>query len=332
MKLFQKLFLVTLFFPVVTACNNSPEAVPTSAVQAAVSESADNTAVVADATTNIPPTETPIPPTPTPSEPLAALVNGEPLYLADYEAELVRYEQAQAELGDTAVAAENHRRTVLDYLVERMLVAQAAADQGITVTNEVIDQEMAALREKAGETGNFEAWLERYNWTEEAFRDEIEASLIRGQMVTAVTKDAPIVVEQVRARYIQLDDAALANTLLTQIQNGDDFGFLAQQYSLDRMTAENGGDLGFFARGSLLVPELETAAFNLQNPGDVSDVISVTDESGQTTYYLVQLTERDLQRPLPPGMQYTVLDQVFQSWLDELRQAATIEQFIDTSS
>ena len=57
--------------------------------------SAQDTAAVA---TEIP-SPTAVPPTPTPSEPLAALVNGQPIFLADYERELARYEQAQAGVG-----------------------------------------------------------------------------------------------------------------------------------------------------------------------------------------------------------------------------------------
>jgi len=132
----------------------------------------------------------------------------------------------------------------------------------------------------------------------------------------------------VRARYLQVDDPALAETLLAQIQNGDDFALLAQQYSLDTAAGSAGGDLGFFARGSLLVPAVEEAAFALQNPGDVSDVISVTGNDGQTTYYIVQLVERDEQRPLPPDLQYAAWEQAFQQWLEQLWQKAAIERFV----
>ena len=41
---------------------------------------------------------------------------------------------------------------------------------------------------------------------------------------------------------------------------GDDFAFLAQQNSLDNVTSQNGGELGFFTRNSLLVPEVKGVA------------------------------------------------------------------------
>ncbi len=71
------------------------------------------------------PTNTPEP-TPTPTAPLAALVNGQPIFLADFEQELARYEQAQTELGVDLATVEGYRDQVLDSLIERELIRQAA--------------------------------------------------------------------------------------------------------------------------------------------------------------------------------------------------------------
>lgn len=319
-----KTAILILFGLAFLAACGKDEVPPTLVPTASLGQTAGDTAVAN--TPSVPPTATPIPATPTPAEPMAALVNGQPLFLADFEQELARYEQAQAELG--GALEENYQRIVLDALIERMLIQQAAANEGIAVTPEMVEQQLADLRQAAGDEAAFTAWLEANQWTEDEFREEIAAGLVSEQMVARVTAGVPTAVEQVRARYIQVDDPALADTLLTQIQNGDDFAFLAQQYSLDTATGSEGGDLGFFARGSLLVPEVEEAAFALQNPGDTSGVIAVTGADGQTTYYLVQLVERDGQRPLPPDMQYTVWEQAFSQWLDQLWQSAAIERFV----
>ncbi|HIP72430.1 MAG TPA: hypothetical protein EYH05_13670 [Anaerolineae bacterium] len=318
-----KTVILILFGLVFLAACGKDDIPPTLAPTASLGQTAGDTAV-AD-TPTVPPTATPIPPTPTPAEPMAALVNGQPLFLTDFEQELARYEQAQAELG--GAPEENYQRIVLDALIERMLIQQAAANEGISVTPDMVEQQLADLRQAAEDEAAFAAWLEANHWTEDEFREEIAAGLVSEQMVARVTAGVPTAVEQVRARYIQVDDPALADTLLTQIQNGDDFAFLAQQYSLDTATGSEGGDLGFFARGSLLVPEVEAAAFALQNPGETSGVIAVAGTDGQTTYYLVQLVERDEQRPLPPDMQYTVWEQAFQQWLAQLWQSAAIERF-----
>ena len=325
--------LTILFWALVLliACNDNPTPATTPAaagIEAGPVTATDSASVDRAATTEPPPTA--VPPTPTPSEPLAALVNDEPVFLATYEKELARYEQAQVELG--LAGDDNYRTLVLDALIERALIAQAAAAQDVAVTPPVVEEKLVELRETAGGEANFTAWLEANQFSLEEFRQELAAEMVTEQMVARVTADVPLAVEQVRARYIQVDDAALAGSLLEQVRAGADFGLLAQQHSLDRATAQNGGDLGFFAHGSLLVPEVEAAAFALAESLAVSDVVSATNDQGQTTYYLVQLIERDPQRPLTADLRYLLLQERFEGWLDELWQEAEIVRFVDTGA
>ncbi len=270
-------------------------------------------------------TNTAIPPTPTPTEPLAALVNSEMIFLADYEAELARFRAAQPEGTTADPAAESEQ--VLNALIERRLILQAAAAEGVTVTPEAVEEHLADLRAAANDPGAFDQWLQTNQWTEDEFREMLADELIVGEMVNRVTADAPTTAEHVRASYIQMDDGALAQSVLERARAGDDFAFLAQQNSVDRLTGENGGDLGWFAAGGLLVPEVETAAFALQ-PGEISDVIAVGNADGTTTYYIVQVTERDAARELTADARYPYLQAAFDSWLDSLWAAAEIERFV----
>ena len=59
------------------------------------------------------------------------------------------------------------------------------------------------------------------------------------------------------------------DSIYNLLQNGADFVKLAAQYSDDQMSARNGGDLPAFGTGRM-VPQFETQAFALQNPGDIS--------------------------------------------------------------
>ncbi len=276
---------------------------------------------------------TAIPPTPTPPEPLAALVNEEPIYLAQYEKELARYEQARDELGLSADQGDtNYQSTVLDALIETTLIAQAAQSNGIVVTPEMVEARMAELIEASGGADNFNAWLEANQWSEDEFREALAAELVTEKMVEFVTSDVPFAVEQVHARYLQVDDPDLAQSLLDQIRAGADFAALAQQYSLDRITGDNGGDLGFFAQGSLLVPEVEAAAFALQ-PDEVSDVIAAPRADGTgTTYYIVQVIERDPERPLSADLRFTLLQEKFEAWLADQWSQAAIVRFVDAGA
>lgn len=335
-KRLSSLTLFVMILVLAAACSQDeplPTTAPTLAAPdatTAASSDQDSPPAEATATEAVP---TPVPPTPTPSEPLAALVNGQPITLAEYEKELARYEQAQAELGITPDdGSPDYRGTVLDALIETELIAQAAAGKGLVITAEMIDARLAELEEASGGPENFAAWLESNQWSREEFREALAAEMLTEEMVTNVTADVPTTAEQVNARYLQVDDSALAQSLLDQTRAGADFATLAREYSLDRITGENGGDLGYFARGSLLVPEIEAAAFALQ-PGEISDVIEATQADGTgTTYYIVQVINKDPQRDLSSEQRFVLLQQRFEAWLAEQWVQAEITRLVDTNA
>jgi parvulin-like peptidyl-prolyl isomerase len=324
---FFQLALLGLPLILLLACRQQDNAVlpsPTRALPAAPVEVTSDSAQPR-------PTElvTPAPPTSTPLPPLAALVNDQPIFLADFERELARYEQAQLELGSAGGAAADHRRQVLDALIEQALIEQAAVANGITIPPALVDQKLDELRDLAGGPENLEAWLQANLYTPDEFRQALAAEMMTEALVEFITRDVPYAVEQVRARYIQVDDGALATSLRQQIEAGADFGLLAQTHSLDRVTGQNGGDLGgYFAPGSLLVPEVEQAAFDLA-VGATSEVVAVSNSAGGTTYYLVQLIERDPQRPLDANARYNMLRHTFETWLTTVWAEAEIVRFVN---
>lgn len=64
----------------------------------------------------------------------------------------------------------------------------------------------------------------------------------------------------------------LAEELQQRAAQGEDFAALAREYSDDQASAVQGGDLGWFSRGQM-VPPFDEAAFALEEPGDVSEVV-----------------------------------------------------------
>ena len=78
--------------------------------------------------------------------------------------------------------------------------------------------------------------------------------------------------DKMRARYILVKTRAEARDLLQRIEQGDDFGKVAQHFS-QAPNAQDGGDLGFFGPGELL-GAFEKAVLQLQ-VGEVSDIVEV---------------------------------------------------------
>lgn len=256
-------------------------------------------------------------PTPTPPAPLAAQVNGQYIFLTDYERRVAQYEQALADQGlDPAQA----RDQVLEGLIDGALIQQGAVALGIQVSDEELDRQVEADIEAGGGQAAFNEWLEATGQTREDYREMLRQSMISQRAMEAVTGGLQTEAEQVHARHIQVESEEEAQEILAQLQQGADFATLARERSTDLATRENGGDLGWFPRG-MVAPELENAAFALQ-PGEVSDVLPLGEG-----YHLIQLVEREAARPLPPDMQIELQQAAFERWLAELRAAATIVRF-----
>lgn len=276
----------------------------------------------------LPPPATAVPPTPTvTTEPLAAVVNGDPITLVAYEKNLARHEQAGQTL---AITDTNFAQAALDELIERRLIVQAGLQVGIVATPELVEQRLNEMQSAAQSQEDFLAWLQANQWeNEEAFKKDLSEIIVVDQMVAYVTADVPVAMDQVQARFIELDNSALAQTVLEQIQGGDDFALRAEQYSLNRFTAENGGDLGFFPEGTLLIPEIEQLAFSL-GIGE-TDLVTVTNDDGSTRYYVVQVVAIEAQRPLTANQRRDLMEARFQSWLAELWAMAEINRLVNTN-
>lgn len=142
-----------------------------------------------------PPAEpTPLPqPTLTPTPALAALVNEQPITLEEFERELVRYEQTQAELN--VPLDENYQNRVLLSLVEQRIIEQAAAANNIVITPEMVEARVAQLIQEAGGEENFIAWLAISQLSREEFVERLTSEMITEQVVNLITADVPFAVE-----------------------------------------------------------------------------------------------------------------------------------------
>jgi peptidyl-prolyl cis-trans isomerase C len=273
-------------------------------------------------------TTTPNQPSPIPGEPLAAMVNGQPILLADYQQLLAEYEAALVSRGFDLDTEEGKQmlaqagRQVLDVMIEQVIIEQAAAREQVTVTDDELDAIIQRDIEEGGGADKFASWLQANGWTEEDYRKRLRSQLLTSKMIERVTSSVPTTAEQVHARHILVATEAEAQSILEQLLAGADFAALAQQHSLDEATKINGGDLGFFPRGMLFTPEIEEVAFSLQ-PGQISGVIT-----SQFGYHIVQVLERVPDRPLSEDALGALRDRIFRQWVDELWAAATIERYV----
>lgn len=103
-----------------------------------------------------------------------------------------------------------------------------------------------------------------------------------------------------------------AEDALQELENGADFAEVAESYSDDTFSAEQGGDLDWIERG-VMDEDFDNAAFALENVGDTSGVVETS-----FGYHIIKLTD------LRPGS-VTPFDEV----KDEVKQQLLAQQAED---
>ena len=194
---------------------------------------------------------------------------------------------------------------------------------GINIPEPAIEQSIAEARTDSGGDEAYHVWLETSGFTEETFRAQVAEEMLAQAVLNIVTQEVESTDEFVRARYIQVDDIVQAETVLAELAAGADFAVLVELYSIEPSKAVTKGDLGFFNRGTLLVPVVESVAFEL-NPFENSDILTVSRDDGSVTYYIVQATAREPFRALSAEQHAQRIQHHFEEWLQARRNSAEI--------
>ncbi len=230
-----------------------------------------------------------------------ATINGEVLSLVEFEQLLSR--EAQAMEGDGPRTPEQvapYKQTLLQTLIDRALLLQAARAADVTVSPEEVDRYVLALSSEYP-AGAFDNALAQSQTSRAALtrnaRVQLTIEKLLGQEVdsrVAVTEEQirqyydehvtefaeP---ERVHAQQIVVKGLDEAKRVLAQLRQGKKFPDLARRYSLSP-DAKLGGDLGFFSRGTM--PQaFDEVVFQL-SPGQTSEV--VTTEYGFHVFRVIE--------------------------------------------
>ncbi len=262
-------------------------------------------------------------PTPKPTqEAIAAMVNDQVITAAALDREVARSLEGRRSIGDPPPADMSaFRMNQLDSMIDQILIEQAAAIQGVKVTDADVEAEVQTNIQIAGSKDKWQAQLAADHMTEAEARVALRSMLITQKMRDIVTAKIGSTTEQVHARHILVADEATANEILNKLKAKGDFAQLAAQYSLDVTTKQTGGDLGWFSRGQLLQKTVEDAAFSL----DINQIGGpVKSDLG---YHIIQTLERVKDRPIDPETRAKLAEEAFVQWVQSLRKSARIQKF-----
>ena len=224
---------------------------------------------------------------------------------------------------------------IIQLLEENELVRIGSYSRGLTIAEEDLDTEIRdriigispelenvredQLDREFKET--YENYLNTVNLSEKEHREMAEASLLRVKLKDSLGQEVPQVAKQAYVHWIVLstapeviegteelvDTEAKVETVKQRIEDGDDFAVLAEEYSTDRGTAVNGGDVGWIPEGAY--PPLDPVIFSL-DAGSVSDPVDI----GATTYF-IKVTDVDDARAVDPDMRDRLKELVLQTWI-----------------
>jgi peptidyl-prolyl cis-trans isomerase C len=239
-------------------------------------------------------------------ETVVATVGGEQITEADlsFAAEDLAQDLAQ-------MPAQERRAFLLRVLIDMKVMAGAAKTAGMDQT-ELFAQRLNYLKERALRRAYFA----------DAIAGQVTEEAIRADYDKFVAEFQPQ--EEVHAAHILVETKEEADAIKAELDAGGDFATIAQEKSIDPGSGANGGDLGFFSKG-MMVPEFETAAFALANPGDISAPVQ-----SQFGFHIIKLEEKRESSPptfeqVAPQIQQQVLMRVFNEKVEELMAGVTID-------
>lgn len=250
-------------------------------------------------------------------------VNGEEITAGDVEAESARIFRSfggQVSPFQAEEKKDEIHQQAQDNLVNKILLENAAADRGLAIDDEEMQETLEGYKSRFPDDETFQKSIADMGMSEDEFIEGWRSTLLIQKMLGAVVAEMAGVTEEKktahyaenREKYVQEEQVKASHILLLfgegeteeekqkklvkagelrqEALQGADFATLATENS-GCPSAKNGGDLGWFGRNRMVEP-FEEAAFAMQ-VGDVSGVVET-----QFGYHVIKLTDRKESRPL----------------------------------
>lgn len=242
--------------------------------------------------------------------PAAAVVDGKKITTDEVEQAFDQFSSSDqyAQLvaqGDANVIQRQFEQFYLTRLVRRAVLTPRAADLGVTISAEDVDERIESIKERYPTEEEFETALSGQGLDLQQLQDFVSDRMLETRLRNEITSEATPTEEEVRAYYdenvdlyaetrvshILLEDPELARRVSDQLQDAPAerptrlFKSLARRHSTDRQTKAEGGDLGYFTSG--VFPGAFEDAVAEMEPGDISDPVRTP-----LGYHVIYVTDR----------------------------------------
>ena len=220
---------------------------------------------------------------------------------------------------------ERSMKAFLSQIVDRELLRQHAAAEGIAVSEEELQAAADEMRRDRGleNADRTMQWVRAHRQTLESLQESIELLLLRNKVMSGIPETA--VERRYRESSTDLESVALfsiragtepeAAALRLRIEAGEQFSTVAASVSLDEATRTLGGFVGRMRR-SELAPRIADAVFDAA-PGEVVGPIQT--EKGYNVFLVA-----DRHTPALDEQRAAIRLILFEELLNGLRQSAVI--------
>ncbi|UIJ69382.1 peptidylprolyl isomerase [Bacillus cereus] len=173
----------------------------------------------------------------------------------------------------------------------QMMLSKALLDK-YKVSDEEAKKKVEEAKDKMGE--NFKSTLEQLGLkNEDELKEKMKPEIAFEKAIKATVTDKDVknnYKPEMKVSHILVKDEKTAKEIKEKVNNGEDFAALANQYSEDTGSKEQGGEISGFAPGQT-VKEFEEAAYKL-DAGQVSDPVKTT-----YGYHIIKVTDKKELKP-----------------------------------
>ncbi len=248
------------------------------------------------------------------------------------------------------------KKAILQQMIQEQVIYQEAKKEKLEAKSEEVDKQFKQLKESISKDKEYEKFLKDNDIDDEFLKAQLAKDISIQNYKTNFDKNTKISEEEMKKYYEEnknnyIDDEVKASHILIstvdpktnkpvseakkkeakekaeevlkKAKSGEDFAKLAKEYSDDKGSAENGGDLGFFSKGEM-VPEFEKAAFSMDKD-EISDLVE-----SQFGYHIIKVTDKKYKEytfdEVKDNIKQNLLYKKYTEQVDKLTKEAKIEK------